>query len=168
MMQPLCSHQRPSGLSCAAAPFTKQAHIPNQGNLPNQLLFYRPVSAHVVRAKKNTVMQEEAVEFFFPLSLSSSPVQISATLTVIVKNIRFFLMTCFSLLCPCRTTNCSATTATWVLPIPCLSLALAPMCPSPAPPEPCWTGRRWDLPQWEACTSGGTLSAAQSSARTSF
>lgn len=52
---------------CSLAPFTKQAHIPNQGNLPNQLLFYRPVSAHVVRAKKDTVMQEEARDFS-PLS----------------------------------------------------------------------------------------------------
>lgn len=67
----------------------------------------------------------------------------------------------------CRT-NFSATTTTWVSPIQCLFLALAPTCPSPAPPDPCWTGRRWDLPQWEACTSGGTLSAAQSSTRTNF
>ena len=167
MMQPLCSHQRPSGLSCAAAPFTKQAHIPNQGNLPNQLLFYRPVSAHVVRAKKNTVMQEEAVESPPPLSLQLTRSN-QCHIDCHCEEYTLFLMKCFCLLCPCRTTNCSATTATWVLPIPCLSLALAPMCPSPAPPEPCWTGRRWDLPQWEACTRGGTLSAAQSSARTSF
>lgn len=72
MMQALCRLYQPTALSCAAAPFTKQAHIPDQGNLPNQLLFYRPVSALVVRAKKNTVMQQECEDFFFPL-ISSPP-----------------------------------------------------------------------------------------------